>query len=393
MAWIFKSVLALAAIERVFAVDNPLKMAEQFLPKDVLLAAASLSPPNSPQICKSLWTADGWVCKSDQIVKFAEKDREKLKAAETEFIQTLDSFKNLENLFLQKVPKFNGSNLQTQFLTRLNDFEVNEAKEGATTCWSYMGKLRNSSLCFVCSARNYKYYLDLKGLISMDECRRLIQQCDIHFIKMAKLNRFIVERISGFIRSDLADPAFASSLTKTFNTSSASQFLDFYFQAAANPIEDVQAKAKICEWSLKLLGTPVLHEFTKGFKKIIDLVTEYLNKPKSQTTTTNSTTTAPLVPTNSSSSSAGTLTSPNCTNPAGSTKPASSSNKKTKPARKLLRNNWEARSLQNENALSNGVLVTIFDDSQLELANGMSDQSVMAQLINKTLLNLSLIFP
>ena len=48
-------------------------------------------------------------------------------------------------------------------------------------CWNYFLGMRSSALCYVCSAKNFKYFYKDKAIITDQECRKMVDHCQEHF--------------------------------------------------------------------------------------------------------------------------------------------------------------------------------------------------------------------
>lgn len=362
MIWSFFGIFVLLAIKTVTANSEAISLAKKYLPSGVVYTSVGNQAGKQPTMCVNVWSKDGWVCKQKELIAYSENDYTKLKLAETDFIQLLTRLKDLEKLFIQKIPEFNKTRVFHHYFTRLQDSMVQEQIEEAKKCWSHMGKLRNSSLCFTCSAKNYQYYSSNKGLITMDDCRGLVAQCEKHFVLMAKL-RYIFDYFPSLANDTLKDEAFANKCKKAFNDSTPAYHLLSWYIGATDLIDSDLQKAKTCEWSLKLKDVPVLHSILKVFDEPTKLMTDYMIRYKNSSYIT-----APSVLFGGSMGFGG-------------------------RRRVLWAGNWGSRSLSNEEQLAKDVLVTEFDNKNLILMNPSSDPSMVPNLSSSLPMNLSLAFP
>lgn len=340
MTWKFKSLLLLFTIKVTLASTDPHEIASKKLPKEILLTSPLTAPANTTEVCKTVWTNDGWICKADDLIKYAEDDTAKLAKGEAEYYSLLDDLKTLQTLFFATIPDFNNTWVHYHFHTKMRPKMMPHYKSMAKTCWQTMGKFRNSSLCFTCSAVNYKYYLSNKGLVPIEDCREMVSNCKSHFTHLVKLS-YIMKETPGMFSTKVGDEAFALKLKTFLDNSIAWQLLWYYLDA---PYEtNNQSKAKVCEWTLRLTGTPILHSIIQTFKTAIQMITERLNN--------------------------------------------------TPKRRLLMASNWQPRGLQLESLLSQEVLVTVFDSNNLVLVNPFTDSSNAASLSSNSPMNLSLAFP
>lgn len=326
----------LFSFEVVLATTDPLKLAGQYLPSSMLLTQPLTSPLNSPAICKNLWTASGWICRADETVKFAEQDASKLAQGETQYFKVLNQIKELDALFLKKISSYSNSKLKNTFKDNMRKPE--SAMLNSNVCWAQMGKFRNSSLCYMCSAVNYRYFLPGRGLVTFEDCQTLVSICTGHF---KSVNNFLllVREIQKFFST--VDPVFAAKIAEFLETQPA-KLMHKYGRAANSDSEE--AKAKVCEYTLTLVGTPLLNSIIAAFSSVFSLIKNHLE---------------------------------------------------TTPARLLkLSRNWEGRVLTEEDLLANIIeaLITKFENNILGLVNP-EDISSIRMNPSSMPMNLSMAFP
>lgn len=194
---------------------SAVSFAKEKLPSSVVLSSPVTGlDSKTAAICKKVWSFDGFVCKSTEIVNLAIKDHEDMQESEHQFRKVLDVFKEVETLLVEKVPHFSNSVTDNRFKQYLNSTKLAEHKVNSDKCWEHMSKLRNASLCYLCSAVNYKYFFQNKGLVQMEDCSAMLNVCSPHFSIFAS---FLV--LFNGISSHFAQHNLDSKFTAAFDQS------------------------------------------------------------------------------------------------------------------------------------------------------------------------------
>lgn len=269
-----KCLIALLSIQKIVSTENPIKFADKILPKKVLLEYPQQFPTKKPATCKQVWQPDGWVCKANEVVSYAEKDALKMQQVKAEWNDLIDQLVELNTLLLQKYPKFK-QNPASHHIKYLLLWDIEGVKKDATKCWDQMEKIRKVSLCYTCSASNYKYFLKRRGLMPYGDCYDLLQNCRSHFSSIKDYND---------IRFPLRD-FFRDHINSNYHQNHA-EYLDNYehrlfslfFVSILRP-HDQENNAKVCENCITLSGRPVIDQLIKKFKRESEAMLRYLKKP------------------------------------------------------------------------------------------------------------------
>lgn len=274
MFWQLKSLCFLLMVRSGLAATDPVQFAKTILKDNNITLASAVVPPltTAPDICSTVWSIDGWVCKASETIKFAERDGAKLLEGERDFNAIASKLHDLNNYFTSNVPSYNGSLPQKTIGLIANLEGLAFMQERANMCWSLMGRLRNSSLCFTCSAVNYKYYLSGRGLTPIQYCGWVTFSCQFHFAHFQRIFGYVME-LGKFV-SDLSGyPNLFTSAEKQKELNVALKYLNDLLSGIKG--SNVQ-KAIACEYLIKLNTEPILFSFLKIIQNRVSTIRDFI---------------------------------------------------------------------------------------------------------------------
>jgi hypothetical protein len=199
------------------------------LPANMVLPESQQGSKTSPY-CKDVWGKDGTICKPDVMLSFA-RDTNKISQslaaraavwpgrystlATAYSVTSAAAIQNhgalmagaaslstssgqpLRRLLLAATSGLSGASttgvvssvstrgIQAQISPQLNvelvkplvAFDISSFIINLNTCWSYLNRARNTSMCYACSQENSKYFANGKAIIGQQDCSNMLTSC------------------------------------------------------------------------------------------------------------------------------------------------------------------------------------------------------------------------
>jgi hypothetical protein len=159
---------------------------------------------SNSSMCRYEWSMHKTCCDSESLRKYAKDDEDSVngqieRVAEdyrqfTSFVRSMRRRLFALNLMAAKLsPSDQGSvvvkadQISKELLKNVEAFKIIGSKaqekftEENSKCWKKMAKVRQSTLCPVCSGRSEKYFLNNLALLDSDYCSSIVKACSSSF--------------------------------------------------------------------------------------------------------------------------------------------------------------------------------------------------------------------
>ena len=236
------------------------------LPEGCFLSKVVPSGNNDPT-CQGLWNRTGYICDKNVLGAWATEDKNYI-------INTMPLFKNSLTMVAEIAKKIQDSTIQgfslseseVAILKRHQDTSIHGAKQAnAEQCANALIRVRNSALCSLCSAENYRFFSDDKrGYMPYCSCQAFLTECNAHFTDLASFfnDLPLLLRIDKFfnplgnVMNDVMQKEFTAGVERTMRmaTGVSSSILQL---AAANSEEAKEPiRRSLCQLMISLTEKP-----------------------------------------------------------------------------------------------------------------------------------------
>lgn len=159
------------------SLDPKVVEALKIIPEDLRLSYV-VNHTNST--CNGLWKSNGLVCNPGGLVELSNAEKNKIGELEESINLSASLLSQYSNQILSKKAPLPADS--TAFFTKwANQTYLKYFQQETSKCWKYMAFARSSSLCYMCSGNNYRYFLEGKAIITEDACNTMLDNCAVHF--------------------------------------------------------------------------------------------------------------------------------------------------------------------------------------------------------------------
>ena len=161
----------------------------KYLPSSIQLSSVA-NVSKSDATCGGLWSQDGTVCNKTKLMDHYKQENKSITEA-LQYAKATASVLHAFSTIINKDKIMNTSLITDSDKAIVRDWaNPNTSKSlhgSGDTCWNYFRGVRSSALCYVCSGRNYKYFVKGKAIITDQECRKMVNHCQNHFHQFFKM--------------------------------------------------------------------------------------------------------------------------------------------------------------------------------------------------------------
>ena len=201
---------------------------------------------NKNPTCHGLWNSTGYVCNKRAVLSWSTKDTKYIMDGVEVFKNSLDLLSIVATRILgSPVKGLKLNETEIAILKTYKDATANAAKiANAQICASALAKIRNSALCSLCSAENYRFFSDdKKGFLPYDTCQAFNLKCDPYFKNIAEFfGAFpLIVRLDlffnplAFVLNDVLQKQFTAGVKRTAQR--AAFLSSRILQLSANPTD------------------------------------------------------------------------------------------------------------------------------------------------------------
>ena len=203
-------------------------------------------PTYDGKTCVRIWSKEGTACNTAPLISYESTNTSNILKTTTATKAKLSAIPNniQDSAQCLSLPSLSKRLLQQTVLSPAlaqaalfnlapftNSTLISAYLNNITSCWGYLEKARNASLCSVCSKNNSQYFFNGKAIVSQADCTSMLNACssyyDITATLLASANAFTKDastwigsvsfganiiQLSGFV-TDLIDKMFKANLT------------------------------------------------------------------------------------------------------------------------------------------------------------------------------------
>lgn len=130
----------------------------------------------SKDACRPIWHNDGSLCNKDGLITYHKAMADELSKDVLKFKEEVESMRTKLQNPENKVSKSNHQSLSF-YKSFSNEAKINSFKRSVDGCASFLNSRRWPALCHACSAKNQRYFLDNKAIITDLQCFEMATSC------------------------------------------------------------------------------------------------------------------------------------------------------------------------------------------------------------------------
>lgn len=174
------------------------------LSESIPLTVSIFESPSKTDIkhCESEWSAHGTCCNQDDLRGLFKLEDLLIQNSEEQLIKTFEEMRKAieksTDILLVDPTTYKHSKSSYHNMKFYHDiYSFSNFKEESNKCWKSMKQARSSAICSICSGRSETYFSKDKIILPEDTCNRVVEDCELFFIKL----RSIVQRFPQVLNS------------------------------------------------------------------------------------------------------------------------------------------------------------------------------------------------
>ena len=199
------------------------------LPLFKLPASVTTISPASSQNCPSVWPAQKTNCKISPLISYQTIETTELSSSVSSNkalvknigprVQLATEYTKAMSSIRRRLLQEGGISIQqaNQALTLLAPFRnsalLSNFNDSINTCWSFLEKARNATLCYICSNQNSQYFLNGKAIVSQSDCGKMVTAC-LNYFDFSSTLLLSSEQFVKSTNTWNARPSFGANITQ-----------------------------------------------------------------------------------------------------------------------------------------------------------------------------------
>lgn len=159
-----------------------------------VLADSPILPGEAQKTCSGLWNISGSYCDLKKLVAFNDGEINTVAYMNAEFSSLVSSTRSLLDLVMDRLRcSTTSSEYHTilSFNKTFGDIDLVGARKDSQKCFEHLAKIRNSSLCSLCTLNNTRYLVGNLVAIDNPTCTTFVDECYPHLHRLSSIWKFM----------------------------------------------------------------------------------------------------------------------------------------------------------------------------------------------------------